>query len=352
VKKSKTLTFVLELPLQVNAQQAKHLRVRFEAARCLYNALLGQAMKRLKQMRADPRWQQDRIPALIDWDDPVMKHGLDRRIKYARLIRRRASRPRVQGADCEGYQYSVQLAVEGVPYQKPKHHVGTAKIGLDLGPSTIAIVPDAGEARLLSFCSELKADKREKRRMERKLDRQRRSNNPQHYDSSGRVKKGKKHWKESQAYKATRRCLASQERKLSAHRKSLHGRLVHEVPTRSTKLSQYCHGCRSYVKKKLSERWHQCTCGIVPVQRDLYSAFLACHLDLRTLVPSIAHDQWESAETRLRVAMESVIQRANAGEALPQSMGMPRPRARLPKSLGSDHQELRDQRNRGEAVAR
>ena len=502
MKKSKTLTFSLELPLQVNAQQAKHLRAHFEAARCLYNALLGEAVKRLNLMRADPRWQQargvpntqkqersalfsqlrqeygfseyslhayatgartawiadhldantaqklatrayhaanrvclgqaknvrfkskrrgldsvegknnkqglrfvlqtpeegnrgwlcwqqDHFPALNDWDDPVIKHGLDQRIKYARLIRRRASSSRVQGADCEGYRYSVQLVVEGVPYQKPKHHVGTAVIGLDLGPSTVAIVPDAGEARLRPFCSELKADKRKKRRLERKLDRQRRANNPQNYDSSGRVKKGKKYWKESQGYKFTRRRLAGQERKLSAHRKSLHGRLVHEVvtcgntvitekvsyqawqkqygksigtnapgmfiellkrtvartggilhevPTRSTKLSQYCHGCRSYVKKKLSERWHQCSCGIGPVQRDLYSAFLACHLDLRTLVPSIAHDQWESAETRLRAAMEDVIQRANAGEALPQSMGMPRAGARLPKSLESDHQ--------------
>jgi hypothetical protein len=60
VKKSKTPTFLLELPLQVNAQQAKHLRAHFEAGRCLYNALLGEAIKRLKQMRADPRWQQAR----------------------------------------------------------------------------------------------------------------------------------------------------------------------------------------------------------------------------------------------------------------------------------------------------
>ena len=57
-KKSKTSTFLLELPLQITAHQAKHLRAHFEAARCLYNALLGEAMKRLKLMRADPRWQQ------------------------------------------------------------------------------------------------------------------------------------------------------------------------------------------------------------------------------------------------------------------------------------------------------
>src|SRR5436305_14664664 len=60
MSKTKTPTFLLELPLQVDDQQAKHLRAHFEAARCLYNALLGEAMKRLKHMRADPRWQEAR----------------------------------------------------------------------------------------------------------------------------------------------------------------------------------------------------------------------------------------------------------------------------------------------------
>src|SRR5947209_7473273 len=60
MSRTKTPTFLLELPLQVNSQQAKHLRAHFEAARCLYNALLGESMKRLKRMRDDPRWQQAR----------------------------------------------------------------------------------------------------------------------------------------------------------------------------------------------------------------------------------------------------------------------------------------------------
>jgi len=516
MSRSKTPTFLLELPLQVNPQQAKHLRAHFEAARCLYNALLGEAMNRLKQMRIDKRWQQargipkahkqerqalfselrleygfseyalhayatkartswiadhldsntaqtlatrayqaanrvclgqaknvrfksggrgldsiegktnkqgmrfvlqapeegnnaflvwqqDHIPALIDWHDPVIKHGLDHPIKFARLLRRRASSPQAQGADCEGYRYYGQLGLSGVAYQKPKHQVGAATVGLDLGPSTLAMVPEAGEACLLSFCQELQADKRKQRRLQRKLDRQRRANNPQNYDHKGRIKKSKKRWKESQGYKVTRRRLAAHERKLAAYRKSLHGRLVHEivrtgntiiteklsykawqkqygksvgthapgmflewlkrtvvrtggtlheVPTRSTKLSQYCHGCGGYVKKSLSERWHQCECGIGPVQRDLYSAFLAVHLDLRTLVPSIAHSEWESAETRLQAAIEDVMKRARAGEALPQSFGIPRAGARLPRSLASDYQELRSRRGRVEAVAR
>src|SRR5689334_9856162 len=56
-----TPTFLLELPLQVNSQQAKRLHGHFEAARHLYNALLGEAVKRLRPLRADERWQQARL---------------------------------------------------------------------------------------------------------------------------------------------------------------------------------------------------------------------------------------------------------------------------------------------------
>ena len=34
-------------------------------------------------------WQHDHLPALIDWNDPVVKHGLDQRVKYARLLQRK-----------------------------------------------------------------------------------------------------------------------------------------------------------------------------------------------------------------------------------------------------------------------
>ena len=42
--------------------------------------------------------------------------------------------------------------------------------------------------------------------------------------------------------------------------------------------------------------WHQCVCGIGPVQRDLYSAWLAAHLDPSYTIPSIAHEEWDGAE--------------------------------------------------------
>ena len=59
-KPKRTPTFLLELPLQVDSQQAKHLHGHFEAARHLYNALLSEAMKRLHRMRASEGWEQAR----------------------------------------------------------------------------------------------------------------------------------------------------------------------------------------------------------------------------------------------------------------------------------------------------
>ena len=345
-------------------------------------------------------WHDDRMPALIDWDDPVVAHGLAHEIKYVRLVRRHASSRRAQGADREGERYSVQLVLKGLPHHKSKHTAGTDTIGLDLGPSSIAIVPQQADARLEPLCAELRPDEKSIRRLQRKLERQRRAANPERYDERGRPKKrvkGAPRWKESRGYQATRRRKATKERRLSAHRKSLHGRLVHqivqtgntiiteklsykgwqkrygrsvglrapgmlmdhlkrtvartggtlhEVPTRRTKLSQYCHGCDRFVPKPLSQRLHQCPCGIGPVQRDLYSAFLAAYLDpAANFIPSCAQYviPWEGAgvggEARLVAAHEQASQRAKEGQVLPRSMGISRAGARLPKSPSEATQE-------------
>ena len=511
--KKKTPTFLLELPLVVEAGQSARQRAHLEAGRQFYNAVLSAGQRRLHHMRADPAWQaaraiprthtqerraafsalrerygfseyafhelakalrvswvadhleavlaqtlatrayralnrvcvgearrvrfksrgrglssienkrndtglrfvlqkpeagnqgfliwkDDRLRALIDWKDPVVKYGLEHRIKYARLLQRKASSPQARGADACGIRYSVQLALEGVPYRKLKHRVGSDTIGADLGPSTIALVPREGEASLTVFCQELAPDAKELRRLQRKMDRQRRAANPDNYDSMGRVKKhggktrgkGKLVWNSSKTYQKTRRRKAAQERRLAGHRKSLHGRLVHEmvavgntiilekisykawqkqygksvelrapgmfidmlrrtvastggtlheVPTRNTKLSQYCHGCGLCLKKPLAQRVHQCGCGIGAVQRDLYSAFLAAYLDPRHPDPSHAQYQqyWESAEARLRAAWEEGYQRAKEGQTVPRSFGIPKARARLPRSLNEATQE-------------
>src|SRR5215469_14508473 len=177
-------------------------------------------------------WQDDQLEALIDLEDPVVTYGLAHRVKYARLLVHQASSSRAEGADATGQRYFVQLALSGVPYHKPKHAIGRDTVGLDLGPSTIAIVPREGTPRLELLCAELAPETEAIRRLQRQMDRQRRANNPDNYEAKGRVKKsgkGRLKWKHSKRYLATRRRKATRERKLAAHRKSLHGRLVHEI---------------------------------------------------------------------------------------------------------------------------
>jgi Putative transposase DNA-binding domain len=219
-------------------------------------------------------------------------------------------------------------------------------------------------------------DTRKKRRLQRTMDRQRRANNPDNFDEKGRVKTGRLHWKESKRYQATRRQHANTERRLAAHRKSLHGHLAHRIAqvgttisiektsfkawqkqygrsiglrapglfvahltrivaktggtlTRvsayQTRLSQYCHQCRQYHKKPRSQRWHACPCGFGPVQRDLYAAFLLAYLEPEQTHPSITQTIWEGAEPRRLTVMEDLQQRANEGQRLPQSMGVSAP---------------------------
>src|SRR5258708_9188376 len=58
--KQKTPTFLLELPLAVEAGQAGRLRGHLEAGRQFYNAVLSEGQRRLRRMKADPAWQAAR----------------------------------------------------------------------------------------------------------------------------------------------------------------------------------------------------------------------------------------------------------------------------------------------------
>ncbi|MGO8946370.1 MAG: zinc ribbon domain-containing protein [Ktedonobacterales bacterium] len=283
----------------------------------------------------------------LEQRDPVLAHGLASRVKYVRLVRRK-----IRGEN----RFSAQLICEGVPYQKPKHDLGEGIIGLDLGPSTIALVTPT-EAALQPFCAELAYGERTVRRVARHLDRQRRANNPDNYLPDGRVKpgrKGRKHWRESVRQRRVQAHLADRQRRLAAHRTSLHGRIAHrllrqgnvilvekvsyrawqrrfgrsvqrhapgvfvtrltrlaesagaqviQVPTRQTKLSQTCQ-CGQIKKKPLSLRVHECeVCG-VHMQRDLYSAYLIQFIDPDThlLYADQAVAAWPSREPVLRAA--------------------------------------------------
>ncbi|MEO1378665.1 MAG: RNA-guided endonuclease TnpB family protein, partial [Cyanobacteria bacterium J06635_10] len=49
--RSKTPSFMTELPLKVDSKQERELLARFQAARQLYNACLGEALARMNLVR-------------------------------------------------------------------------------------------------------------------------------------------------------------------------------------------------------------------------------------------------------------------------------------------------------------
>ncbi len=284
-------------------------------------------------------WSGLKLQAIIN-NDPVILHGLNSKIKYVRLVRRILN---------QKTYWFAQLVCEGMPYQKPKNIINDGTVGIDLGVSTVAIVGDE-ETIWTPFAVELTSKQKEVRKLQRKMDRQRRSNNPDNYNSNGTAKKGKRHFKKSNRYKATARKKREIERKQAAHRKSLHGRLVNRTltlgkdiktervsvkawqkmwgksigfkapsafqselkrkaenaggsvlmfSTRKTALSQTCL-CSNKQKKSLSQRVHNCECGL-KMQRDIFSAYLSRYVDptTETLSIELARNGWLGMEQSL-----------------------------------------------------
>ncbi|MGB9825634.1 MAG: hypothetical protein ACPLRU_03075, partial [Desulfofundulus sp.] len=288
MRRSKTDSFVVEIPLRANSEQTRKALVRFEAGRQIYNACLGEALKRRDQMlrskmyraalamphktkeeikaRAEAfkearekygftefslhayaarirdswlgehidantaqtlatraysavnktvtgeakrvrfkrygelntlegktnkqgiRWRDGcliwnglELPAIIDEDDPVIMHGLSCPVKFVRLVKRT-----IRGRT----RLYAQLVCEGKPYQKEKNYVTEGKIGLDVGPSILGEVGDR-EANLHLFCRELNDIHAKIRVLQRRMNRQRRANNPDNYNPDGTIKKGR-----------------------------------------------------------------------------------------------------------------------------------------------------------------
>ncbi len=235
---------------------------------------------------------------------------------------------------------------------KKRHRFAQGKkVGLDLGPSSIAVYSQ--ESAFLCPLFKKPEDAKTIKHIYRALDRSRRINNPSNFNEKGIPLKGKK-WKCSRRYQRLRAKLQEKKRILASHRLTQHGFLANQILCLGTnvkterlsykelqkkfgksvgrhapglllqilrrkaenaggnvdefspyhaKLSQVCHRCGKTEKKPLSQRWHSCLCGAGPVQRDLYSAFLAYHVEGETLNRSQAEEAWVSAGPLLEQAL-------------------------------------------------
>jgi hypothetical protein len=172
-------------------------------------------------------WNNLEIPVIIRKDDEYVQLALENRIKYSRVLRRF-----IKGK----YKYYIQIILEGVPpikinkkTGKIKNPIGEGRVGIDIGTQTIAISSNSN-VKLLELAPEIDNIEKEKRILLRKLDRQRRANNPNKYNKDGTIKRGNRdRWIKSNRYIKTQNKLKEIQRKQRDIRKENHEKLANYI---------------------------------------------------------------------------------------------------------------------------
>ena len=165
--------------------------------------------KKTYRMRIPIRFQNSEYESWVLQDN----------LKFVRLLRRE-----------ENFrtQYYIQLVVDGTPPNTHYRSSATGSVGIDIGTSTVAIVSDT-KATLRELAPTIDRQADELTHLQRKLDRQRRANNPNNYNEDGTVKAGPKRWVESKRQRKTRETIANIHRKQSMTRKLSHNTQTNEV---------------------------------------------------------------------------------------------------------------------------
>ena len=146
------------------------------------------------------------------------EQSLKGRVKYGRVLSRTIRGRR---------RWYVQAVMEGVPPKK--HAAGPDRaVGLDEGVSTLGI-SSGPYVRLRELAPEAAPEERKIRRIQRAMDRSRRSTNPDEYEPDGTIRRKKHRWRRSKHYVRLQMELRETYRKLAAKRRQSHERLANEI---------------------------------------------------------------------------------------------------------------------------
>lgn len=309
-----------------------------------------------------------RLAAIVDRTDEVIADALalDDSGELADPIRQLRLGYRTIG---ERQRWFVQLVQGGDPYKKAQliEPDTLGPVGVDLGSKHVAIVAPgslyAENVRLNENVERaLREGKAFERRRARAQDRSRRATNPDAFDEQGRYRKGARikvrskrfHALGAERREAARAAIETKRQQRNAlanaiiskgaavHLEDLrysswqaagmgrsmlastpgglisaltvaaekYGRDLVLIDARAAKLSQLCHACgachKDPIRGSIESRLSTCECGRSPVQRDLYSAFLASFTDAKgTLDASQARGAWTGMSRSLGIAASS-----------------------------------------------
>ena len=171
-------------------------------------------------------WKGLRMQVKMDSQNAYETQMLSNRVKYCRLLKKVGKNKN---------RYYVQLTLECKPVIKrdpltgeARHRVGSGRVGLDLGPQTLAYVSDT-ESGLVLLASRVQSIEREKLLIERKMERSRRATNPDCYAPNGTVIHGKKATNKSHRYERLQRKLTYLRAHLVEMRKLAHNELANHL---------------------------------------------------------------------------------------------------------------------------
>lgn len=171
-------------------------------------------------------WSGLEIPVYIKPKDTYVQEALTRNIKFCRIIKRP-----INTKD----KYYLQLIMEGIPPTKlnaktgeVKHPRGIGRIGLDIGTQTIAISSER-VVRLEELANGLDPIANEVKFLQRKLERSRRTTNPENFNIQGIPKKKERQWLRSKRYIQILIRLKNLNRKLAEKKKQLHNELANRI---------------------------------------------------------------------------------------------------------------------------
>lgn len=167
-------------------------------------------------------WNGLEIPVIIDYDNDYEYQALQCDISYCRMVRKYVRKK---------YKFYVQIVWKGNPPVKVdtetgelKHMVGDGDVGIDIGISTVAISSKT-EVKILELANKVQNIEHEKCKLLRKMDRSRRTTNPDHYNEDGTIKRqGNKKvtWNRSNHYMKYQNELKELYRKQADVRKYQH----------------------------------------------------------------------------------------------------------------------------------
>ncbi|WP_177160507.1 hypothetical protein, partial [uncultured Fusobacterium sp.] len=156
-------------------------------------------------------WGNLSIPFKVKKNDKYAQLALLDKTKYVRVLKRE-----IRGKE----KFFVQLIQEGLPPKK--HQISTVenRVGIDIGTSTVAVVSD--NEVFMNELATIKTPYKKLRKLDRAMDRSRRSTNPQNYNDNGTVKKGYKKWNYSNRYLKLKYKRKELFRKIASIRKQNH----------------------------------------------------------------------------------------------------------------------------------